>query len=211
MELHRSSQRACMCLEQHTPAPAASTTAAAAAAAAAAALLAAAMELHHSSQRACMCPECTPCSMLWRPIHAPMAPPASVRSPATLLLAEAGEEGMGGGVGGVVVVGAHSPACFGHPYMCPWPHVLPCVRPRHCCWQRQMVRVLVATVVREAAAGGGDNRASQLWHMVRVLVATAVREAAAGGGDNCLLRLAATGERRSTAPPAPAAGLCLVD
>ncbi|CAI5495243.1 unnamed protein product [Closterium sp. Naga37s-1] len=50
-----------------------------------------------------------------------------------------------------------------------------------------------------------------LRRMVRVLVATAVREAAAGGGDDCLLRLAATGERRSTAPPAPAAGLCLVD
>ncbi|CAI5500650.1 unnamed protein product [Closterium sp. Naga37s-1] len=102
---------------------------------------------------------------------------------------------------------------------------------------REMVRVLVATAVREAAAGGGDNClppsfavfrcvpthtycTSPLFspllsfpscQMVRVLVATAVREAAAGGGYDCLLRLATTGERRSTAPPAPAAGLCLVD
>ncbi|CAI7862617.1 unnamed protein product [Closterium sp. NIES-53] len=70
-----------------------------------------------------------------------------------------------------------------------------------------------------SAAGGAGMRVlcvelvgdRFLRRMVRVLVATAVREAAAGGGDTCLLRLAATGERRSTAPPAPAAGLCLVD
>ena len=43
--------------------------------------------------------------------------------------------------------------------------------------------------------------------MVRVLVATAVREAATGAGTDVLLRLAAAGERAATAPPAPPEGL----
>ncbi|CAD6338770.1 unnamed protein product [Miscanthus lutarioriparius] len=47
--------------------------------------------------------------------------------------------------------------------------------------------------------------------MVRVLVATAIREAAAGAGDDALLNLMEATDRRATAPPAPPEGLCLVD
>lgn len=47
--------------------------------------------------------------------------------------------------------------------------------------------------------------------MVRVLVATAIREAAAGCGDDALLKLMDASCRRATAPPAPPDGLCLVD
>ncbi|KAK9099674.1 hypothetical protein Scep_023104 [Stephania cephalantha] len=47
--------------------------------------------------------------------------------------------------------------------------------------------------------------------MVRVLVATSIREAAAGAGDDALLRLMEATCRRATAPPAPPDGLCLVD
>lgn len=47
--------------------------------------------------------------------------------------------------------------------------------------------------------------------MVRVLVATAVREAAAGASDDALLKLMDATCRRATAPPAPPDGLCLVD
>ncbi|KAL4205275.1 hypothetical protein AMTRI_Chr01g113770 [Amborella trichopoda] len=47
--------------------------------------------------------------------------------------------------------------------------------------------------------------------MVRVLVATSIREAAAGAGDDVLLRLMDATCRRATAPPAPPDGLCLVD
>ena len=51
---------------------------------------------------------------------------------------------------------------------------------------------------------------SVCFQMVRVLVSTAVREAAAGAGRHGLLRLIEIGDRRSTAPPAPPHGLCLV-
>lgn len=47
--------------------------------------------------------------------------------------------------------------------------------------------------------------------MVRVLVATLVREAAAGAGEDALLKLVDATCRRATAPPAPPEGLCLVD
>lgn len=47
--------------------------------------------------------------------------------------------------------------------------------------------------------------------MVRVLVATAIREAAAGADDGALLRLMDATCRRATAPPAPPDGLCMVD
>lgn len=47
--------------------------------------------------------------------------------------------------------------------------------------------------------------------MVRVLVATAMREAAAGSADDAMLKLMDATCRRATAPPAPADGLCLVD
>lgn len=47
--------------------------------------------------------------------------------------------------------------------------------------------------------------------MVRVLVATSIREAAAGAEDNVLLKLMEASCRRATAPPAPPDGLCLVD
>ncbi|KAJ6803996.1 pseudouridylate synthase [Iris pallida] len=47
--------------------------------------------------------------------------------------------------------------------------------------------------------------------MVRVLVATAIREAAAGAEDDALLKLMDATCRRATAPPAPPEGLCLVD
>ncbi|XP_057980936.1 uncharacterized protein LOC131166419 isoform X5 [Malania oleifera] len=47
--------------------------------------------------------------------------------------------------------------------------------------------------------------------MVRVLVATAIREAAAGAGDDALLKLMDATCRRATAPPAPPDGLCLAD
>ncbi|KAL8040070.1 hypothetical protein ABFX02_10G076200 [Erythranthe guttata] len=47
--------------------------------------------------------------------------------------------------------------------------------------------------------------------MVRVLVATAIREAAAGADEDALLKLIDATCRRATAPPAPPDGLCLVD
>lgn len=47
--------------------------------------------------------------------------------------------------------------------------------------------------------------------MVRVLVATAIREAAAGADSDALLKLMDATCRRATAPPAPPDGLCLVD
>ncbi|CAI9099033.1 OLC1v1035791C1 [Oldenlandia corymbosa var. corymbosa] len=47
--------------------------------------------------------------------------------------------------------------------------------------------------------------------MVRVLVATAVREAAAGAEDDALLKLMDSSCRRATAPPSPPDGLSLVD
>nr|XP_027072367.1 uncharacterized protein LOC113697102 isoform X1 [Coffea arabica] len=47
--------------------------------------------------------------------------------------------------------------------------------------------------------------------MVRVLVATAVREAAAGAEEDALLKLMDATCRRATAPPSPPDGLCLVD
>lgn len=47
--------------------------------------------------------------------------------------------------------------------------------------------------------------------MVRVLVATTIREAAAGAEDDALLKLMDATCRRATAPPAPPDGLCLVD
>ncbi|XP_052199746.1 uncharacterized protein LOC127806467 isoform X2 [Diospyros lotus] len=47
--------------------------------------------------------------------------------------------------------------------------------------------------------------------MVRVLVATAIREAAAGAEEDILLKLMDATCRRATAPPAPPDGLCLVD
>lgn len=47
--------------------------------------------------------------------------------------------------------------------------------------------------------------------MVRVLVATSIREAAAGAEDDALLNLMDATCRRATAPPAPPDGLCLVD
>ena len=45
--------------------------------------------------------------------------------------------------------------------------------------------------------------------LVRVLVVTAAREAAAGAADDVLLALAATRERAATAAPAPPQGLFL--
>lgn len=50
-----------------------------------------------------------------------------------------------------------------------------------------------------------------LRRMVRVLVATAIREAAAGADEDALLKLMDATCRRATAPPAPPDGLCLVD
>nr|GLL20292.1 uncharacterized protein LOC109146864 isoform X1 [Ipomoea trifida] len=47
--------------------------------------------------------------------------------------------------------------------------------------------------------------------MVRVLVATAIREAVAGADEDALLKLMDATCRRATAPPAPPDGLCLVD
>ncbi|CAH9070443.1 unnamed protein product [Cuscuta epithymum] len=47
--------------------------------------------------------------------------------------------------------------------------------------------------------------------MVRVLVATVIREAVAGADDDALLKLMGATCRRATAPPAPPDGLCLVD
>ncbi|XP_040998546.1 uncharacterized protein LOC121244513 isoform X2 [Juglans microcarpa x Juglans regia] len=47
--------------------------------------------------------------------------------------------------------------------------------------------------------------------MVRVLVATSVREAAAGADEDALIKLMDATCRRATAPPAPPDGLCLVD
>ncbi|KAI3803196.1 hypothetical protein L1987_31345 [Smallanthus sonchifolius] len=47
--------------------------------------------------------------------------------------------------------------------------------------------------------------------MVRVLVATSIREAAAGADDDALIKLMGATCRRATAPPAPPDGLCLVD
>ncbi|KAL6292423.1 hypothetical protein ACE6H2_000565 [Prunus campanulata] len=50
-----------------------------------------------------------------------------------------------------------------------------------------------------------------LRRMVRVLVATSIREAAAGADEDALLKLMDATCRRATAPPAPPDGLCLVD
>lgn len=47
--------------------------------------------------------------------------------------------------------------------------------------------------------------------MVRVLVATSIREAAAGAENDALLKLLEASCRRATAPPAPSEGLCLFD
>lgn len=47
--------------------------------------------------------------------------------------------------------------------------------------------------------------------MVRVLVATSIREAAAGAEEDGLVKLMDATCRRATAPPAPPDGLCLVD
>ncbi|KAJ4799121.1 tRNA pseudouridine synthase [Rhynchospora pubera] len=47
--------------------------------------------------------------------------------------------------------------------------------------------------------------------MVRVLVATAIREAAAGVEQDALITLLDATCRHATAPPAPPDGLCLVD
>lgn len=47
--------------------------------------------------------------------------------------------------------------------------------------------------------------------MVRVIVATSIREAAAGAKEDALLKLMDATCRRATAPPAPPNGLCLVD
>lgn len=47
--------------------------------------------------------------------------------------------------------------------------------------------------------------------MIRVLVATSIREAAAGAEDDSLLKLMDATCRRATAPPAPPDGLCLFD
>lgn len=47
--------------------------------------------------------------------------------------------------------------------------------------------------------------------MVRVLVATSIREAAAGAEDDALIQLMDATDRRATAPPAPSDGLSLVD
>ena len=48
-----------------------------------------------------------------------------------------------------------------------------------------------------------------LRRQVRVTVATALREAAAGSPADVLVALAATGDRRATAPPADPGGLYL--
>ncbi|XP_065847831.1 uncharacterized protein [Euphorbia lathyris] len=50
-----------------------------------------------------------------------------------------------------------------------------------------------------------------LRRMVRVLVATSIREAAAGAEDDALLKLMDASCRRASAPPAPPDGLCMVD
>ncbi|CAI0388080.1 unnamed protein product [Linum tenue] len=50
-----------------------------------------------------------------------------------------------------------------------------------------------------------------LRRMVRVLVATSIREAAAGAEDDALLKLMDATCRRATAPPAPPEGLCMVN
>ncbi|KAL5543410.1 hypothetical protein UlMin_007194 [Ulmus minor] len=47
--------------------------------------------------------------------------------------------------------------------------------------------------------------------MVRVLVATSIREAAAGAGEDALIKLMDATCRRATAPPAPPDGLSLID
>ena len=47
--------------------------------------------------------------------------------------------------------------------------------------------------------------------MVRMLVATAIREAGAGAEEDALLKLMDATCRRATAPPAPPTGLCLVN
>lgn len=47
--------------------------------------------------------------------------------------------------------------------------------------------------------------------MVRVLVATSIREAAVGAPSNGLVRLTGATCRRASAPPAPACGLCLTE
>lgn len=57
----------------------------------------------------------------------------------------------------------------------------------------------------------GCSNLHAVLQMVRVLVATAIREAAAGADDDALLKLVDATCRRATAPPAPPVGLCLVD
>ncbi|XP_077222547.1 pseudouridine synthase family protein isoform X3 [Tasmannia lanceolata] len=74
---------------------------------------------------------------------------------------------------------------------------LPCAKEAHMKGMRVMCVELVA------------NRF--LRKMVRVLVATSIREAAAGVEDDALLKLMDATCRRATAPPAPPDGLCLVD
>ncbi|CAI5501271.1 unnamed protein product, partial [Closterium sp. Naga37s-1] len=159
-----------------------------------------------------------PC-MLLRPMHAPMALPVSEHLPETLLLAEAGERGQvrrtgeeGSGSATVCnlwrarALEANLPVAAekaGEPEGALAEGRAMCVPTGEA--------GAAGTAGVASAAGGAGMRVLCVELMVRVLVATAVREAAAGGGDTCLLRLAATGERRSTAPPAPAAGLCLVD
>jgi tRNA pseudouridine38-40 synthase len=49
-----------------------------------------------------------------------------------------------------------------------------------------------------------------LYKMVRTMVGTLVREAASGGGADAVARIIAGRDRRAAAPPAPAAGLCLM-
>lgn len=68
---------------------------------------------------------------------------------------------------------------------------------------RRMVRVLVATAVREAVPGAG-------W-----FAAPDAADGSGGGGesgpDGALLRAAAARDRRATAPSAPAEGLCFLE
>ncbi|MEZ4447141.1 MAG: tRNA pseudouridine synthase A [Polyangiaceae bacterium] len=81
---------------------------------------------------------------------------------------------------------------------------------------KSTVRRLYAASVRRAGALWGpdalrfDLHASGfLRRQVRVTVATALREAAAGSPADVLVALAATGDRRATAPPADPGGLYL--
>jgi tRNA pseudouridine38-40 synthase len=49
-----------------------------------------------------------------------------------------------------------------------------------------------------------------LYKMVRTMVGTIVRETAGGGGADAVARIIEGRDRRAAAPPAPAAGLCLM-